>query len=177
MSCSSQQIEFQSLLKESAQQTHFELNVTKNLPHLKVSSETGAEIIIAQHGYPINFTKEPNSDPVRDMTLTRLLLAGGFIQAASVEQPWVKDGITPNKSNNICMLNPFIQQWVVENWQNLQPPIEQNIEEIEHFKDIAWIKKNSSGEICHNRFLEKSFRKIPENTNEDEASFHHSFKF
>jgi S-adenosylhomocysteine hydrolase len=156
ISCSSQEIEFQSLIEKISKQ-NFSLVKTENFSYMQFFNRSGTEINIVENGYPINFTRQPSSDPVKDMLLTRLLLTGGIIQAATIKKTLINDGITPNKGNNIHMLHPAIQQWIVKHWQHLQPRGRYTAQELEYFNDRAWIKGNSEGEYHTEDFLEKTF--------------------
>jgi S-adenosylhomocysteine hydrolase len=154
ISCSSQDIEFQSFLTKMSRRVTLHFN--ENATHITCSSNSGHDIKILNNGFPINFDKTAKSDPPQDMQLTRALLLGGLIQGATEATKPVNDGYTLNKSAH-HMLNPYIQQFVVNRWQHSQPEGRYSKELLDCFNNIAWIKKNSSGEYKDNPLLGAGF--------------------
>ncbi len=155
-SCSSQQIEFENFMTGSARHP-ISLNEVNGFSFLTVRNKHNAEITIAAEGYPINFTRTPDSDPPLDMLLTRMLLQGAFMQAVGLARMPVGDGFTPNKGNNIHMLNPTLQQWCAKQWKEFQPPGRFKPEELSNFEDIGWIERHSNGTQSRDAMLENAF--------------------
>ncbi|MDX2164901.1 MAG: NAD(P)-dependent oxidoreductase [Gammaproteobacteria bacterium] len=144
ISCSSQDIEFLTLLKKIGKNPYSE-TINNNISRIGYMGNSGQELIVLEKGFPINFDRTSGCDLPSDIQLTRGLLFGAFIQAALVARKPADDGITPNKSSHY-MLDPFVQRFVVNNWKNSQPSGRYTEEEVSCFNDINWIMQNSSGD-------------------------------
>ncbi len=148
ISCSSQDIEFQSLLKII--QNNYSNTVLNVLSNLCLPLDNGI-IKIYRGGYPINLDNSGESVPAKDIQLTRGLLLGGIIQAIFqlIQEP--------KPECKEYMLDTKIQKLIV------QELMVNGTEQISHeslvmnFLDKEWIKNNSVG--C---FMEKPIV-FPEN--------------
>ena len=159
ISCSSQDIEFLSLLKKINREG-FIHHVNNNVSQLKYLSENNQEITVLENGFPINFDRTAECDPVNDMELTRALLLQGVIQAAFMAQKPIDDGVTINRNSSFHQLDPFSQRFIVSRWKENQPAGRYTKEEFECFNDINWIIKNSGGAFQHNDDLKAAFERI-----------------
>lgn len=138
ISCSSEDKEFRSLLEEiSKQSTRIKLNPLEDLTFFTDSRD---KILLASGGFPINFDRTEKSDPP-EILLTRGLLMGSIIQAVYT-QP--SDGFLYSSHNGI-MLDPYVQQYVLERYAHYFPK-SLKINELEKKSGIEWIKENSGGQ-------------------------------
>ncbi|WP_375326741.1 NAD(P)-dependent oxidoreductase [Candidatus Tisiphia endosymbiont of Nemotelus uliginosus] len=149
ISCSSQDIEFCSLLKMIQNSSYKATDVMDNIEY-PLNTEypiRGGIIRILKGGYPINFDNTGESVPAKDIQLTRALLFGGVIQAMlqSLQNPEPKQ----------YMLNPALQKFIVQELINSQSPEERlyNSPLIIHFLNEQWIQNNSSGEYVDNNII------------------------
>jgi S-adenosylhomocysteine hydrolase len=166
VSCTSQGIEFQTLLKMEKQS--FKFSKTESFSYLKFFNHSGVEITVLENGYPINFDRTPQCDPPDDMALTRGLLLGAYIQAATMASKPINDGVTPNKGKTY-MLDPYLQQFVVKRWQTYQPIGRFKPNELEPFDSIQWIAGNSSGDKNNYPFFKRFNESIKEANELQEA--------
>lgn len=144
ISCSSQDIEFLTLLKKIGVSPYSE-TVNNSISKIGYVGNSSQEISVLEKGFPVNFDRTPLCDLPADISLTRGLLLGAFIQAALLARKPADDGLTPNKTSHY-MLDPFVQRFVVNHWKRGQPPHRYTEEELSCFNDINWVMKNSSGD-------------------------------
>jgi S-adenosylhomocysteine hydrolase len=143
ISCSSEDKEFLSLLKMIAQRSIAELDPLENIVCRTKNKKN--RITILKGGFPINFNRQENCDPVSSIQLTRGLLFGGVIQAILSARQMVDGGIAMNKATRM-MLNPYVQSFVVNEWvKHKSADGRYTEEELACYKDIEWIKNNSGG--------------------------------
>jgi S-adenosylhomocysteine hydrolase len=149
VSCSSQNIEFFSLIKQITQNGFLLESIDNDLSQLVYMNPLGEKISVLENGFPINFDRTPKSDPPSDMALTRALLFAGISQALLVAKKPVDDGITINRK--ICyMLDPYIQQFIVKKWLANESFHDYSQQQIDCFEDINWIKAHSMGTYLEN---------------------------
>lgn len=155
ISCSSQDTEFNSLLKY----------IQKNYPYKNLNTLREIEcpikegyIKILKGGYPINFDNSGNSVPFKYIQLTRGLLLGGVIQATT--QLMKNYTFAPQ----IEMLHPKIQQLVVQTLlNNLKETIDINnillpyVNSIKNFLNEEFLKENSRGQYIDNNIINNIF--------------------
>lgn len=147
ISCSSQDIEFLSLLKIIQTNSHDNFNVLSNINY----TLNNGIIKIFRGGYPINLDNSGESVPAKDIQLTRGLLLAGIIQALF---HLLQD---PKPEAKQYMLHPKIQKLIVEIL------IENNTSSIfkgslvSNFLNEEWIKNNSSGEYVSSDALLRNF--------------------
>lgn len=156
ISCSSQDTEFNSLLKY----------IKKNYPYRNLNTVGEIEcpikegyIKILKGGYPINFDNSGKSVPSKYIQLTRGLLLGGVIQAAA---QLIKENY--NFVPQIQMLHPKIQQLVVQTLiSNLKETIDINsillpyVNSIKIFLHEGFLKENSRGQYTDNNIINTIF--------------------
>lgn len=111
ISCSSQDIEFQSLLhiiQDNSSSSSSSSSCTTNvLDDIEYSTDR-ATFNIFRGGYPVNFDNSGKSVPANDIQLTRGLLLGGIVQAVF----HLVQGI--NQKPQQYMLHPKIQKLIVK---------------------------------------------------------------
>lgn len=153
ISCSSQNIEFFSLIKQITQNGFLLESIDKDLFQLAYMHPSGQKIAILENGFPINFDRTPESDPPNDMALTRALLFAGVAQALLVAKKPIDDGITINRKIGY-MLDPYMQQFIVKKWLADRLSHDYSKNQIDCFEDIDWIKVHSMGTYLeHPRIL------------------------
>lgn len=155
ISCSSQDTEFNSLLKY----------IQKNYPYKNLNTLREIEcpikegyIKILKGGYPINFDNYGKSVPFKYIQLTRGLLLGVVIQATT--QLMKNYTFAPQ----IEMLHPKIQQLVVQTLlNNLKETIDINnillpyVNSIRNFLNEEFLKENSRGQYIDNNIINNIF--------------------
>lgn len=156
VSCSSQNIEFFSLIKKITQDGFFLENMDKNLSQLVYMGKNNERIGILENGFPINFDRTPLCDPPKDMALTRALLFSAIVQALLVAKKPIDGGLTINRKISY-MLDPYLQQFTVNQWRGDQPIHRYNENQIDCFEDINWIKAHSAGEYIENPLILSNF--------------------
>ncbi len=146
ISCSSQDIEFQSILKII--QDNPPNNVSNVLDNVDYTLNNGT-IKIFRGGYPINLDNSGESVPALEIQLTRGLLLGGIVQAiAQLIQE-------PKQKFKQYMLLPKIQKLVVQCLIDSQPNHAFDDLLVTNFLEEEWIKNNSSGEYVDNVIVSK----------------------
>ena len=106
VSCSSIDIEFATLLKQSERNPNlspFDLAQYVN--------RHATPFLIPQAGFPITFDRAPSSAPIEQMQMTRGLLLAGLIQAASL-------AATERRPNGIVALDAQMQIAIVKAWRD-----------------------------------------------------------
>lgn len=148
ISCSSQDIEFQTLLK-IIHSTSPNYEVEDVLENIDFPIYNGV-FKIYRGGYPVNLDNSGESVPAESIQLTRGLLLGGILQAIfQLSQD-------PVHSFHQYMLHPKLQKLVVQAWLNNQKEYISN-RLIKKFLDDEWIKNNSRGEYIDNNIISKYF--------------------
>ncbi len=149
ISCSSQDIEFCSLLKMIQDRSYKVIDVLDDIEYsLHTEYPINNSVIrILQGGYPINLDNTGESVPAKDIQLTRGLLFGGVIQAILQ--------LLQNPEPKQYMLDPALQKFIVQELINSQNPEERssNSPLITHFLNEQWIQNNSSGEYVTNDII------------------------
>jgi S-adenosylhomocysteine hydrolase len=144
ISCSSKDIEFQSLLRII--QSSYNKNVINILDNIEFPIEDGV-IKIFRGGFPINLDNSGESVPAKDIQLTRGLLLGGMIQAMLQLPKKLEQNSTQ------YMLCPKIQKLVVKKFIDDQPNLTFDDHLIENFEDEEWIKNNSASTYIRNDYI------------------------
>lgn len=145
ISCSSQDVEFLSLLKFI--QTNFPGNYSNILSNMDFTLNNGI-IKFFRGGYPINLDNSGESVPAKDIQLTRGLLLGGIIQALF----HLLQGPKPEAKQ--YMLHPKMQKLIV---QEIRTDLAFNEKLISNFLNEEWVKNNSSGEYMTSDTILKYF--------------------
>lgn len=163
VSCSSEDIEFLSLLEELARQK------VRQEPFQTIycQSVNNQTIRIVRAGYPFNFDGSLFSMTAEDSTFTLGLMLGGFIQSRMSLQKMVKNTRVIS-SGGIDMLDPLIQRVVFEQFVKSQEK-RFSPELKECFRSEEWIAKNSVGEHRRNKWIEQCFRPLLTETNNTPA--------
>ncbi len=139
ISCSSEDSEFRELLeKVSKQSPRVKLNP---LDDIIIFTDSRDKILLASGGFPINFDRTEKSDPL-EILLTRGLLMGSIIQAIYLQAS--VDPLCFSHNYNRIMLDPYIQQYVLESYAHYFPRSFSN-NDLESKCGIEWIKENSGG--------------------------------
>jgi 3-hydroxyisobutyrate dehydrogenase and related beta-hydroxyacid dehydrogenases len=131
-SCSSEDVEFRSLLRRSAGSAHLHpfKSVEIRLPH--------GSIKVLRGGFPANFTGAKNSGPIALIQVTRALLLAGVFQAARlVSGPFA--GL-PRR----IMLDPELQAivgraFITRRRKRLLDPQSTSV------LDVDWVERHSTG--------------------------------
>jgi len=148
ISCSSQDIEFQTLLK-IIHSTSPNYEVEDVLANIDFPIYNGV-FKIYRGGYPVNLDNSGESVPAESIQLTRGLLLGGILQAIfQLSQE-------PVHTFHQYMLHPKLQKLVVQAWVNNQKEYISN-RLIKKFLNDEWIKNNSRGEYIDNDIISKYF--------------------
>lgn len=155
ISCSSQDVEFNSLLKVIHKNLVYKsLNVLEDIKY----PIKGGFIKILKGGYPINFDNSGESVTAENIQLTRGLLLGGIIQATS--QLIEKYTLEPVE----YMLHPKIQKLVIQTLiSNLKQDISinnmllSNINSIADFLNEELLNKHSKGQNINNKIIDILF--------------------
>ncbi|WP_375330873.1 NAD(P)-dependent oxidoreductase [Candidatus Tisiphia endosymbiont of Oplodontha viridula] len=148
ISCSSQDIEFQSLLHII--QDNSSINTSNVLDNIEYSTDS-ATFNIFRGGYPVNLDNYGESVPANDIQLTRGLLLGGIVQAVFHLVQEV------NQKPQQYMLHPKIQKLIVKELVYNQKYKFSNDLVVMNFLDEEWIKNNSSGEYVSNDIISRYF--------------------
>jgi S-adenosylhomocysteine hydrolase len=150
ISCSSQDVEFKSLLTIIRDNTF--KDIVNVLDHIEFPVKNGI-IRIFRGGYPVNLDNSGESVPAQDIQLTRGLLLGGIIQA--LFQLIQK----PKQDPRHYMLHPKIQKFMVQEFIKDQPAQSLDNSLAKNFSDEEWIKASSGGEYVDNDLITTYFTK------------------
>lgn len=150
ISCSSQDKEFQSLLK-TIQQNNFSYTDVRN--NICFSLENEKTINLFRGGFPINFDNSGESVGALDIQLTRGLLLGGMIQGI-LSHPQHN---TPQENIRYA-LHPDIQSFVVSHWIPYGSTHLFETKLLNHFQDRRWIKDHSGDTSPRNRRITECFQ-------------------
>jgi S-adenosylhomocysteine hydrolase len=135
VSCSSGDYEFNSLLNK----LHYKPNEKKLTTNIEYIYNK-FKLQILNGGFPINFNRQYEVEPIEHIQLTRTLLFIGIIQSLFMENK--------KNTNLIYKLDALLQKSVVNNWVKYIRNKEINIDEIKYFNSCSWINYNSEGKIC-----------------------------
>ncbi len=128
-SCSSGDVEFQSLLTGELQWTR----QGRICPDL-LATNTKSQLKVLRSGFPINFDNSNESVPAKEIQLTRGLLLAAVLQArALMNHPPIK------AMNRTMMLLPKYQQAVVRSWAQSSGRLDLSI------KELDWFESESKG--------------------------------
>ncbi len=153
VSCSSGDVEFQSLLRHGNGKPRNSAD-----PFSPVNFRfKNLSLTILEGGFPITFDREPISAPLADMQMTRALLLGAVIQAV------VCADRRKLNTGGLEMLHPTIQQFVVNQWLRLNPKRRKDYspEILANFEDEKWIQQNSAGDVLDDQRLREVFESRP----------------
>jgi len=134
LSCSSEDKEFLSLLKEITKDKDFCQD--KLFDDVKLNTKNGGQIVLVNGGFPVNFDDSGESVPAKDIQLTRALVIGGVIDAIKMRQGY------NDFQNDLFKLSADIQKTIVTSWSN-ERLSESEIPGL--FKSIKLIEKESLG--------------------------------
>lgn len=141
ISCSSQDLEFRSVLTSLNDGKHKIVSQQQLTSDVTVPLAQG-KLRILRGGFPVNFDGSKESVPAADIQMTRGLLLGAILQAASL----IENGQTkPFRT----MLLPVLQRLVVSEWIQIRASRRTCFEPwlLNKFlqDDIEWIAANSGG--------------------------------
>lgn len=151
MSCTSEDKECKSLLKQVASTTRVDLDTLRDI---RYHHRDQYVITIVGGGFPINFDRAIGNVPAADIALTQGLMFSAFLQALFAARKPIADGHTVNKAQRQS-LDPYLQRCVVETWIKSQPPDRYSDELKQHFNDIIWITSQSGGKHFPNETLKR----------------------
>ena len=150
ISCTSEDKEFLSLLKDINKLSQEQKNITDPLDDIVCYTRNGNKITVTGGGYPINFMgRAPWNVPALHIAITQALLFAGIYQAIfEAKKAFTQKGYinVPIKH----MLQPELQSYIVQRWQNTLPS-----EELHHyfpqafldlFNSPDWIAEQSNGQ-------------------------------
>ena len=139
ISCSSQDMEFRSALISFNDGNHGPVSQRQLTCEVTVPLSEG-KLRILRGGFPVNFDGSKESVPAADIQMTRGLLLGAILQAASL----IESGqINPER----IMLLPEVQRLVVSEWIQIRASRRKYFEPwlLNNFSqdDLGWIAANS----------------------------------
>lgn len=154
ISCSSQDVEFRSILKFIQCTSFFEKVDVLN--DINYSLKNGVNLKIIRGGYPVNLDNSGESVPAHDIQLTRGLLLGGVIQAASLIKEQALE-----RTYSQHMLHPKIQTLVVNEWcKSRRGCISKYMSDyLEAFVDENYAETNSGGIHLYNKLIDDTLCK------------------
>ncbi|OGO95160.1 MAG: hydroxyacid dehydrogenase [Coxiella sp. RIFCSPHIGHO2_12_FULL_44_14] len=140
ISCSSEDIEFSSLIWLAAQQQRNGKAAINPLADVEYHTDMGGTIRILKGGFPANFDGSGESVPANDIQLTRALGLGGVLQAARFfQRPDIVN------SSGVYALDANMQKLIVNEWLKYQPSHRFPKDVIDQFQDVQWIEAHSGG--------------------------------
>lgn len=150
ISCSSEDIEFLSLIKYLFKETRISYSPLKDIFFRLPKGSFN----IVRGGFPVNFDGSQESVPGASIQLTRALMFGAIIQAILGER-------TQSYSSGFGeMLEPIIQQFVVNRWIELQSSQFRYPKDLlNHFSNLDWIQTHSGGCYLDCPEVYKAFRR------------------
>ncbi len=151
ISCSSEDIEFLSLLQVVQQRENGKVAV-KPLNDVIYQSDMGAEIRILRGGFPINFDNTGESVPANDIQLTRALVLGGILQAGQL----FNDNRLLNRGG-VYALDPSLQRYIAKEWLKYQPQNRFSTSVIDNLDKHQWIQEASGGISLPNTLFKNIF--------------------
>jgi S-adenosylhomocysteine hydrolase len=154
ISCSSEDKEFLSLLKQIAQNNRLKVNPLNDIVYIK---NKYVAITVPSGGFPINFDGSPWNVPANDIAITQGLLLNACVQALFLDSKLVADGIFINKHSRYC-LDPYAQKATFKIWAALQHNRSYEQQFLDAFDDIDWIAKNSGGEYHENQYMRDCYQ-------------------
>ncbi|WP_165475072.1 NAD(P)-dependent oxidoreductase [Legionella yabuuchiae] len=134
LSCSSEDKEFLSLLKEVTKDRDFSQD--QLFSDVIFNTKNDGKIVLVNGGFPVNFDDSGESVPARDIQLTRALVIGGVIDAIKMRQGY------NDFQNDLFKLSADIQKTIVSSWSN-ERLSENEIPGL--FKSVKLIEKESLG--------------------------------
>lgn len=147
-SASSEDEEFNTLLRTIASKSVLRVNP---LSTIECETKSGNILEILYGGFPVNFALsavESFNVPAEKIALTQGLLFSAIIQA--VEMMEKNNRIGTDKTPNNVMLDPVLQQKVVEIWHRTTKAEDLPLDLIYKFlTDVSWIRENSKGSHFH----------------------------
>ncbi len=153
ISCTSEDREFLSTLQMIHQRS---VVMTDPLGDIVCSSKNGSKIVFVRGGYPFNFNGKPWNVPANEIEPTQGALLGAVIQAMVCAKKPIDGGLTINQNERL-MLDPSIQQFVVEKWRRAPAAAEHPTALLDCFNQPEWIKKNSGGKYYSNDLIQRCF--------------------
>jgi S-adenosylhomocysteine hydrolase len=138
VSCSSEDIEFQSLVRLVAGRYRRRSSPPYQRPLIFHDEERDLCIQIVRSGFPVNFDGSEESVPAAHIQMTRALLLLALIQAQMCER-------TARSQRGGEMLNAAGQEWIIRTWCALQPQAASAFG-FELDVDRGWVIAHSQGE-------------------------------
>lgn len=140
ISCSSEDAEYLSLLKEVQRLQNGKV-AKKPLADVIYTTAKNASIKVVRGGFPANFDNSGESVPAKDIDLTRSLVLCAVIQAAKMlRERELLD------QQGIYALSAQMQSFIANTWLSLNNNSSRYSESINsNFKNIKWIQQNSGG--------------------------------
>jgi hypothetical protein len=138
-SCSSQDVEFRSVLRSLNRAGQFSDHQDR-LADVHVPCDRGT-LRIVKGGFPVNFDGTRESAPASEIQVTRALLLAGLLQARDLLS-------NPHgRRNEGLMLSPDVQQMIALEFLALQMPSSSlfTLSHANNFADVSWIESNSGG--------------------------------
>lgn len=141
ISCSSEDVEFLSLLKEVQRLQNGKV-AKQPLNDVIYTTARNAIIKIVRGGFPANFDNSGESVPARDIDLTRSLVLAAVIQAAAM----LNESKVLEK-HGIYALSAQSQKFVADLWLGLNDHHRYKHSTLQNFRNLYWIQHNSGGII------------------------------
>jgi S-adenosylhomocysteine hydrolase len=140
ISCSSEDLEFRSLLKWIQAQTpahHY-----APLEDIAWWKDRGTMIRVLKGGFPYNFDHSGTSIPAEQIQVTRALILGAVLQAVICFSSYKRHVILGR-----IMLDPHLQKFIMSNWLSHYPQYQGLYSEdlLAHLAHFSWIMKYSGG--------------------------------
>jgi len=137
ISCSSEDIEFLSLIKY-IQQNNNNNNSSPPLEDLTYRISSKNKITIYRGGFPINFNNSFELEPPEYIQITRGLVLSAIIQTSSMFN-------NTSRQNDLYAVDAKLQRELVQKWIQLVNLDAKMLECVYNFKDTEWIRSHSVG--------------------------------
>lgn len=153
ISCSSEDIEYNSLLRD-IQQNRQKMSVTSSvLQDAVYETQHNKHLTIHRGGFPINFDNSCELEPVSEIQLTRGLLLGGILQAVLTLKRYSRES-----SHTIYALDSSLQKTIAHTWALDQSRTTKLEQSLQLFDNNKWIREHSQGEDDNNLNVDFSVR-------------------
>lgn len=138
ISCSSGDIEFQSVLRKAQFQYNKNHSIADTLDDIHYRTISGGVIHIVNGGFPVNFDHSGESVPPYDIQLTRALVLAGIIQCGQLlDHPAVSPGL--------YALDTALQCFISNTWLQLPSTRHFPDDVVAPFQLVDWIATHSNG--------------------------------
>ncbi len=133
ISCSSRDVEFQSILLNRRARSAME-----DKPFAPIFVRDRNEYVVHNWGFPINFDRQREWEPAEHIILTRALLYAAIVQAMY---------LNVELQGGVVILSPYIQRRIVSHWLEACGTSSQNFGvSLPEMRDMNWWGRNSG--IC-----------------------------